>query len=184
LQLAAKIDEPGDQTPTLSLSTGDRLVGTLGGKLQLETAFDTIEISGAEVRGLHHAGSAPTEMQVLLWDDTTLSGRLKGDVLEMGLKSGLSLHVPAALVDEYTQPEPMPPTTVLEKLRGLVADLGSDDWKQADRASSELGTMGPRITGALRALRDRQGKPVQERIDKILVKFQTPSAKAGGNSAD
>src|SRR6185437_9707672 len=118
-----------------------------------ETAFDTIEINGSEVRGLRRAGTAPTEMQVSLWDDTTLSGRLKGDLLEISLKSGPSLHVPAALLEEYVQPEPLPPTAVMEKLKRLVSELGSDDGKRADRASSELGSMGPRIVGALKALR-------------------------------
>lgn len=178
LQLAAKIDEPDDQAPILTLTTGDRLVGALGGKLLLETAFDTIEINGAEVRSLHRAGSAPTEMQVTLWDDTTFSGRLQGDVMEMGLKSGPVLRVPAALLEEYAQPEPMPPASVLEKLRALVLELGSDDWKQADRASAQLGSMGRRITGALKTLRPSQGKPVQDRIDGILSRLASePSGK-------
>ncbi|HET6250958.1 MAG TPA: hypothetical protein VFE47_24935 [Tepidisphaeraceae bacterium] len=175
LQLTQKIDEPGELTPVLLLSTGDRLAGVLGGKLMLETAFDTIAVDGAEVRALHHAGTAPTEVQITLWDDTTLSGRLKGDVIDMALKSGPLLHVPAALIDEYSQPLPLPPPSVLEKLRGLVSDLASDDWKRADRASSELATLGPRITGGLRALRPQQAKPVQERIDAILAKFEHKS---------
>jgi hypothetical protein len=57
----------------------------------------------------------------------------------------------------------------------LVSDLASDDWKRADRASSELATLGPRITGGLRALRPQQAKPVQERIDAILAKFEHKS---------
>jgi len=183
LQFTQKIDEPGDLAPVLSLTTGDRLAGALGGKLQLETAFDMIEIDGAEIRGLHHAGTAPTEVQVILWDDTTLSGRLKGDVINMTLKSGPALHVPAALIEEYSQPQPLPPASVLEKLRTLVADLASDDWKRADRANSELGTMGPRITGALRALRPQQAKPVQDRIDALLAKFEPKAETPATNPA-
>jgi hypothetical protein len=178
LQLAGKIDEPGEGASVLALSTGDRLVGAIAGKLLLETAFDTIEINGAEVRGLHHAGSGPTEMRIVLWDETTLSGRLQGDVLEMVLKSGPVVHVPAALLEEYAQGDPAPPASVVEKLRGLMSDLGSNDWKRADRASAQLGSMGPRIVGALKKLRQEQSKPVQERIDAILKHFEPPAAEA------
>src|SRR5205823_317096 len=143
----------------------DRLVGSINGKLLLETVFDTIEINGAEVRGLVHAGSAAGEVQVILWDDATLSGRLKGEVVEMLLKSGPMLRVPTTLIDQYIQPQPMPPAMLLEKLQTLIADLGSDDWKQADRASASIKAIGPKIAGTLRALRPKQTKSIQDRME-------------------
>jgi hypothetical protein len=176
LQINWKIDEPGGQSPVLSLTTGDTLTGELKGRLTLTTAFDAIDIDGSEVRSLHHAGSGPTEVQVTLWDETSLSGRLKGDVVEMSLKSGPLLHVPAALINEYVEPMPLPPQPVQQKVQALVAELASDDWKRADRAASDLTAMGPHIAGALRALRVQQGRNIQERIDTILAKFEPKPA--------
>ncbi|MDB5290250.1 MAG: hypothetical protein JWL69_1491 [Phycisphaerales bacterium] len=172
VQLVARIEEPADDAPTLSLSTSDRLVGTLAGKLQLETAFDTIEINGPEVRALARAGNAPGEVQVTLWDEATLSGRLKGDVIDVALRSGPTLRVPASLVDEYHQPLPQPPPTILEKIRGLVADLASSDWHHADRAAADLSAMGPHASAAIKSFRNSQEKSVQDRIDKILAGFE------------
>ncbi len=175
LQLSSAIDEPTDQTAMMSLSTGDRLVGSLGGTMELETTFDTIAINGAEVRGIHHAGSAPGEVQITLWDDATLSGRLKGDIVDITLKSGPTLHVPAALIEQYSQPQPQPPASIREKIQGMVADLGSDDWKCADCAAASLGAMGAKITSALKSMRSHQDKAVQDRIDKIVTALEPPA---------
>ncbi|MDB5303574.1 MAG: hypothetical protein JWM97_1123 [Phycisphaerales bacterium] len=177
VQLAAKVEEPAEDAPTLSLSTSDRLVGTLAGKLFLETAFDTIEINGAEIRALARAGSALGEVQVTLWDEATLSGRLKGDVIDVALKSGPTMRVPASLVDEYKQPQPQPPASILEKIRGLVADLASTDVQHADRAAADLTAMGPRASAAIRSLRNAQEKPVQDRIDKIVAASESKAEK-------
>ncbi|MDB5333722.1 MAG: hypothetical protein JWP03_4873 [Phycisphaerales bacterium] len=176
LQLA-KAEEPSDDAPTLSLSTTDRLVGTLAGKLQLETAFDIIAINGPEVRAISRAGNAPGEVQLTLWDETTLSGRLKGDVMDVALKSGPTLRVPASLVEEYNQPQPQPPASILEKIHGLIAELGKDDWKGADRAAADLTAMGPQVSATIKSLRDAQAKPAQDRIDRILAGLEVKATK-------
>jgi hypothetical protein len=124
------------------------------------------------VRGVRHVGTAPTELQFTLWDDSSVGGRLKGDVVAIALRSGPVLQIPAALIGDYTQPMPLPPPSILEKIRTLVTDLSSDDHKRVDGATTELGTMGPRIAGALRSFRPQQAKTAQERIDAILGKFE------------
>src|SRR5688500_307145 len=60
LRFAAEPDEPPDSTPTLQLVNEDLLVGSLAGKLKLDTAFDTLEVDAAEVRALTHGAGGGT----------------------------------------------------------------------------------------------------------------------------
>jgi hypothetical protein len=172
LQLAEKSDEPTDTTPVLSLTNGDRLVGALGGKLELETAFDVIPVDAAHVRGLRHGGSAPREVQVTLWDQATLSGRSREDTLTCGLKSGGEVRVPVALVDVYSNQDPQPPPQMVEKIRSVVAELNSDDLKRRDRAQGQLTEMGPMVASTLKMLRDTSPPEAHRRIDTILEGFE------------
>ena len=54
LQLTPEVAEPDDATPTLTLANEDLLVGTLDGKLKIDTAFDTITVNAAEIKILKH----------------------------------------------------------------------------------------------------------------------------------
>lgn len=180
LQLVAKIEEPPAKSPMLALANGDRIVGSLSGTIALETAFDTLAIDGAEVARLKPSGTGPCEVQLTLWDDATVSGRLPGDVLSVELRDNLKLNVPASLIEEYTQPQPRAPASMVEKVRGLVAELGSDDWKRADRATMALGALGLKIAPTLGSMREGQSAQIQARIDRVLSELSPKSPAASG----
>ena len=84
------------------------LVGTLAGKLAIDTAFDTIAVNAGEIKSLTHPTPGSLDVSVTLWDGTTLSGQLQDQELSCTLASGLALKVPVALVEEYEQPQPQP----------------------------------------------------------------------------
>ncbi len=185
LQFAATPEEAGDQTPGMTVANGDRLVGALAGELELETGFDAIRINGAEVRGMSHAqpddippgaagtrAASPSEVQVTLWDDATLSGRLKGDVVPFALKSGIVMKVPAALIEQYTQPEPQPSQEVLDRIKSIVGELADPDWKHRDRAADQLRGLGPAVGPVLKKLKVSQPPEAQKQIDVILKGFE------------
>lgn len=180
LQFGQGPEEPDEDAPTLALTNGDVLVGGLAGVLELETAFDTIRLNGAEVRGLRHAApavgegnpGAPTEVQVTMWDEATLSGRLKGDVVACALKCGTTVRVPVALIDQYTQPEPQPSSQMVEQIKAVVAELSAKDWRQRDRATDSLLKLGPGVAGVLKSLRPGQPAEGQKQIDAILKSLE------------
>ena len=185
LQFSASPDETGDQTPTLTVTNGDRLVGALAGQLELQTGFDTIRINGAEVRSMSHAqpdnlpagaagagAQSPAEVQVTLWDDATLSGQLKGDMVAFTLKSGVVMKVPAALIDQYTQPEPQPSQELLDRIKSIVGELADPDWKHRDRAADQLRGLGPSVSSVLKKLKVSQPPEAQKQIDTILKGFE------------
>jgi len=172
LQLVGKVAEQDEATSTLEMANDDVLVGTLQGKLELETAFDTIAVNAGEVKLLTHASDTNTDVSVTLWDGTTLSGQLKDQQLSVALASGATMKVPVALVVKYEQPQPQPSTQMIDKIKEVIADLNADDWKKRDRAQGQLVSMGPVAAGVLRKLRDAQPPEAQQRIDAVLKELE------------
>jgi hypothetical protein len=168
LQFSPKMDEPDDETPTLTLSNEDQLVGVLTGKLKLETAFDTLNLEAAQIKSLRLAKGPVQDVQVTLWDETTVSGQLSDTELACALRCGVNMKVPVALVEEYNQPAPAPSEAMTKKVAELVGELNADDWKARDRAEARLVGMGDAIAGTLKQLRGAQAPEAQQRIDSIL----------------
>jgi hypothetical protein len=172
VQLAGKVDEQDDATPTIDLTNEDMLVGTLDGKLELATAFDTIAVSANEIRTLTHLPDGPADVSVALWDGTSLSGQVQGQALKVALSSGGSIQVPLAMVVRYEQPQPQPSGQMVEKIKEVIGDLNADDWKKRDRAQATLVNMGPVAVGVLKKLRESQPPEAQQRIDAVLKELE------------
>lgn len=176
LQLSAFPEDSAD-APLLALSNGDRLVGSLGGRLSLETAFDTLDVDGPEVRALRRAGTGP-DVQLTLWDGATLSGRLKGDIVRCALNCGSQVDVPVSLVEEYAQPRPSVPTRIVQRIRSAVSDLSSNDAGTRDRASALLISMGPPVADLLRSLSDTQSPDARQRVEQVLSSLDAATRPA------
>jgi hypothetical protein len=168
-----------DETASLLLSNDDQLTGALSGDLKLDTPFDTITLQSAQISHLAHTdGGSTRDVTVTLWDNTTVSGQLEGSDLTVQLASGGNIAVPAAIVQEYTQPLPQPSAGTIDKIKAAVADLASDDWKQRDRAEAMLKSMGPAVIGVLKEQRPRQSEEAKGRIDAILAELRQARAAA------
>jgi hypothetical protein len=170
-QMTDKIAEPDADAPSLRLSNGDLFVGALSGQLKLDTLFDAVSINANEIHTLTHAADAGGDVQIELWDQTRLSGRLEEPELACALNSGDTLSVPAALIDLYTQPEPRPPEMMVRQIKQVVANLAADDWKQRDQAQSQLAAMGPMISGVLKQLLPTAPPEAQQRLEAVLKQF-------------
>ena len=117
---------------------------------------------------------------VRLWDETSVSGQLQEQEVSCQLKSGVTVRVPVALVAEYSQPQPKPASTMIDKVKEVVGRLNADDWKARDAAQKQLVAMGPSIAAILKDLRPNQPPEAQQRIDDVLTSFKAP---AGGTNA-
>ena len=187
IQFAGKVDEQDDATPTIDLTNDDVLVGTLDGKIELATAFDTIAVNASEVRTLTHLPDGAADVAVTLWDGTSLSGQVQGQALKVALSSGGTMQVPLAMVVKYEQPQPQPSNQMIEKIREVIADLNADDWKKRDRAQATLVNMGPVAAGILKKLRESQPPEAQQRIDAVLKdleKQKTDQRTAGAGASN
>jgi hypothetical protein len=189
LQLnASKAQRADEKTmPMLSLANDDLLVGSLQGTLKLDTAYDTLTMNAAEIKQLRPSTSddAPTgglEMQVTLWDETTVSGQLQQSQLDCALLSGVKVQVPVGLVKEYKQPAPQVSTSMVERIKAIVADLDAEDWKRRDQAEAQLVAMGSSVVAVLKEMRANASPEGQQRIDSILKQVTKPDEKAGGRN--
>jgi hypothetical protein len=169
LQAQAEIPEPDDDAPILQLTNGDVFAGNLEGELQLDTAFDTLKLSAAEILLLSRQPEAVSDVQVTLWDQTTVSGQLREPQLQCKLSSGMTIAVPVALVETYTQPHPQPAAGMVAQIEVIVAQLDAEDWKQRDRAEAQLIAMGDVIIPVLKRLHSDQPAEAQQRIEHILA---------------
>lgn len=175
LQLTARIDDRDDSTAAFELANDDLLAGSLTGEIKIETAFDTITVNAAEVRRLTHNREMGTEVQITLWDQSSVSGQLQDADLVCKLASGVTMKVPVALVEEYNQPQPQPSAMMVEKIKLVINDLNAEDWKQRERAEAQLAGMGPVVIGVLKQVRGNQPPEAQQRIDTILKQLEKPS---------
>ena len=173
LQFSAQVKETDDATPTIHLSNEDELVGTLSGKLRLATAFDKIDINSSEIKSLVHLpDDAADDVQVTLWDGTTLSGQVEEQALTCQLAGGVTLKAPVALVRQYLQPLPQPSDAIVQRIKGIVeTDLTNEDWHVRDRAREQLMQMGPLVGPVLKQLRENQPPEAQKTIDIILAEL-------------
>lgn len=168
LQFNTKVSEPDDSTPMMTLANGDVLSGTLQGQLQLETEFDTLAISSGEIKRLASLKTSPADVQIVLWDESVVAGQLREPVLDFLSNCGVSMRIPAALVEDYTQPRPQPSENVIATIKSLVETLNADDWRLRDEAQAKLIAMGPVALGTLKELRVKEGPEAQQRIDLIV----------------
>jgi hypothetical protein len=180
VQFNTAVNEPDDATPLMNLANGDVLAGTLQGQLRLETAFDTLAISCGEVKRLASMKTAPADVQILLWDDSLVAGQLREPVLDFLSNCGVSVRIPASLVEEYIQPRPQPSENVIQTIKSLVERLNADDWRLRDEAQEKLIAMGPVALGTLKQLRVKEGPEAQQRIDLIVPVLE----KLGRNARD
>jgi hypothetical protein len=176
IQFSPKVEDLDDSSPTLTLSNEDVLVGTLAGNLKLETAFDVLKLDAGQIKTLRHTKGSVQDVQVTLWDETTVSGQLAETELTCNLRCGVAMKVPVALVEEYSQPTPQPSGQIVEKAKQLVSELSAEDWKARDRAETALVGLGPVIIPTLKQLRGGQKEEAQQRIDAVLKTLE----KQGG----
>ena len=174
LQLTPKVKDADDTTPTIHLSNDDQMNGTLAGQLKLDTAFDTITVNAPEMRSLAHSvDGGAADVQVSLWDGTTLSGQLENQDVTCQLIGGVSMQVPVALLQQYTQPQPQPSATMIEQIKNVVEkDLTSEDWHVRDHARAQLLSMGPAVASVLKQMRENQPPEAQKSIDVILGELE------------
>ncbi len=177
LQVTRRPEEEDGAQPVLALVNQDVMVGVLDGTLKLDTAFSTLNLSGAEIKRMTKTAGSPSDVQVVMWDDTTVTGQLQEQDVSIKLGCGLSLKVPVALIAEYTQPRPAPSKAVVETIKQLVAELNAEDWKQRDAAQEKLVQMGIVVAPTLRQLRDAATPEAQQRIDQILKAVEKDIAK-------
>ncbi|MDW8261798.1 MAG: hypothetical protein RMJ35_04665 [Phycisphaerales bacterium] len=171
IMVSAEQPDPRDGDPTLALAGGDVLVARLTGTLQLETAFDTLALNADEIVALAPLKESGLDVQVTLWDQTTVSGQLREPILDCILAGDVPLRIPLALLSSYRQPNPRPSATVVKQISSMVAELSAEDFRLRESAEERLIKLGPVVVPVLKELRDAQPLEAQQRIDSIIKRL-------------
>lgn len=169
LQLKNETSEGDEPTAELKLSNEELLVGSLVGKLKLDTGFSLLTLEADGIKSLAKIKESPADVQVTLWDETSFRGQLQDPEVTCDTKGGLEVKVPIALLEEYTQPSPRPSSAMVAKIKELATALNADDWKDRQKAQEKLVSMGNIAASVLKELRPTQPEEAQSRIDQILA---------------
>jgi hypothetical protein len=171
-------------SPQLTLANQDQFLGAITGTLSLETAFDTIEVQGEQIKKLAHAAQGGQDVQVTLWDDSTFSGRLSEARLSCRLQCGVTISVPVALLDSYTQPVPTPSPKVVARIERMAHELDDQSWHTRRIAQDQILSIGVPAIAVLRQLEptapveagQRIGLIIQQLSEDLGAKRTVPSA--------
>jgi hypothetical protein len=157
--------------PELQVIGGDVLRGQLTGVLQLDTAFEAVEVRGEQVRAIARSEEGK-ELRLTLWDQTVMTGELRTPVLKVRLGSGVELDVAVDLIVTYQNASPRPSDLMADRIRSLVADLNHDDFRRREQAQQEILAAGPAVIGVLEELKPAQPPEAQQRIEQILTQLR------------
>ena len=180
---SAETDSASPQPPTLQLSSGDLLLGKLSGTFKIDTAFDTLTINAPEIKTLTHARDAGSDVQIQLWDGSRISGSIADITLPCTLVSGTELSVPVALIDIYSQPQPVASKQTLGEIEATVKDLSSDDWKTREAAEAKLVSLGPVVIAPLKSMSGSLPPEAQQRIEAVLKTLAAKKSPAHAANA-
>ena len=168
LQLKPQADEGDEPTAQLKLANEEVLVGSLVGKLRLDTGFSLLTLDADGIKSLAKIKESPADVQATLWDETSFRGQLQDPEITCVTRGGLEVKVPIALLEEYDQPSPKPSGAMVARIKELITALNADDWKDRQKAQDKLVGMGSIAAGVLKELRPTQPEEAQSRIDQIL----------------
>ncbi len=173
--------EPDALPSTLTLTNQDVLYSQLTGSLALETRFDTLHIEGSQIKQLRHTSAGALDIQITLWDDSTLSGKLVETHLTCLLRCGVTLRIPIALVEEYHQPLPQPSPKIIQRIHQVARDLDADEFRQREWAQEQILSIGPSVLSILKQIQKTAPPEAVRRIEVITLKLTRELEKPGPN---
>lgn len=178
--------EPERLAPAFTLKNNDTLIGTLAGTLSLQTNFDTLHIEGNQVKRIVHTPNGNDhDIQLTLWDDSTVSGRLVESHIAAHLRCGLMLRLPIALVDHYLQPLPLPSLQIVKKVKEVAVLLDHDNWRMRDHAQNQIMSLGPSVMSVLKQIQPTAPAEASQRIqlmlDRLTEQLEGPATMQGPN---
>jgi hypothetical protein len=168
LQVTGDVTQKEGEHGTLKIVGGDVLIGTLTGNLRLDATFDTLTLAGEQLTALRPLRENSFDMQARLWDATAVSGQLNDPTVTMRLTTGLTLSVPATLIESYEHPAPQPSDQMTRQVNEVIARLAADDFATREAAEKQLVAMGRSILALLREARPSQSLEAQQRIDTVI----------------
>ncbi|MCY2932456.1 MAG: LamG domain-containing protein, partial [Planctomycetota bacterium] len=119
--------QPAPEAAILLLRNGDKLTGRADdAKLTVALEFGAVPFPPGCARALTFAQAPGAGVSVELWDGSRLTGSLAEPAVTFTVADGgPTVKVPTAQIAAIARAIPMPPQDVIDKIEGLIRQLGS-----------------------------------------------------------
>jgi hypothetical protein len=152
---------------------GDELFGSLtDANFKLVSEFGVLNILSSQIKTVDFKGNTAL---VGTWNGSTVKCRLGGEGIGFEIVPGARLKLRAAKLVSIVRAQSLAPSAARAKIDKLLAQLGSESYKDREAAVKALLKLGPAISSILRKHRKNPDPEVRQRIDELLEKLNPPS---------
>ncbi|MCD4823796.1 MAG: HEAT repeat domain-containing protein [Phycisphaerae bacterium] len=170
---------------TVILSNGDKLFGRLDEKqLQLKGKYGNIKVNPASIKSLHQVPSRQGEVKMKLWNNSVFQGVLVNEELRFQLVPGPTVLISPAQIASLEQTNALPPGHVVKDITKLVAQLGSESYKDRKAAQDTLTKMGAEVIPILKKHANSKDPEIRQRIAEILETLKASSSSVNDDGSD
>lgn len=153
----------------LELVGGDVLLGQIASPaLHVRTPAGAVECRPTDVKTALPLQTGLAPMVIRRWNGEATVGPLTGS-LEFEILPGPTLSIPAGRIAGIFRVAPLRPGELVERIEGLIEQLGADRYEARQRATRALIHMPAAVRGLLERHRDHADLEVRERIRIILT---------------
>lgn len=170
---AVEIEEPA--TTFVELAGDQRVTGRVTlATVRLNTRSGSVNLSPSSIRELKDVTDEVDETSgrlftAELWGGGQVTGTLEESRLEVEGR-GFHWFVPATHFVRLVNPAPVADGNLMRKIGQLIRDLGSEEWKTREAASTALREMGPLARGSLQeALKTSSDAEITRRLEELLA---------------
>ena len=179
-------DVPTDK-PILKLGDDEFLVATIKAEkqpLEFKTAFGVRTMDPAQISQLRYVPGLAGEMQIVLWDGSTLTGKLTAEHVVFEIL-GTDMKLLPSMIGDYSNPNALPPESMRQKYIELIDQLGSPKFKEREAAFERLERDADKIRGLLESRFEGADAETKSRLAKLLGrKIEKSKKKKGKKKAE
>jgi hypothetical protein len=167
-------DEDAEPTTSfLDLTGGQRLVARItDATLTLTTDAGPLALTPASIRELRDVSedesSSARVFEADLWGGGVVRGALEDARIKVEGR-GFVWEIPARHLQCLVNPIPITDNSLMRRIGQLIQDLGHEQWKTRESATSALRELGPLARGSLQeALKSATDAEVVRRLEELL----------------
>jgi hypothetical protein len=173
-QEEASGEVPSDKS-LLKLSESEFLFATIKSDkkpLVFETAFGKRTIDPEQISSLENVPGISGEMKIVLWDGSSLTGRLGEEKILFDVL-GRDMELLPSMVSNFTNPNAVPPESLRQKFVDLIKQLDSPKFEDREAAFAKLEKDAEKIKGLLEThLKKAETAESRARLLKLLGREQ------------
>ena len=156
--------------PILKLGEEEFLIATIKAEkqpLEFKTAFGVRTIDPSQISKLSYVPGLAGEVQIVLWDGSTLTGKLTAEHVVFEIL-GTDMKLLPSMIGDYSNPNALPPESMRQKYLDLIDQLGSPKFKEREAAFERLERDADKIRGLLESRFEGADAETKSRLAKLL----------------